>query len=173
MSDKAATAPMMPSGGGYKGRPLGRILIRMGKVNRNQVHEALQLQKSKRGPIGQILIDLGYITEQDLQFALAAQIGMDPIDLDKVDIDVEVIKMLTSQVANTYKIIPVAYDKVANTLSVAMSSPDNFHACDDLRLLMGFNVKSMITTADCINNALNRYYPEKSAESINDLIDQI
>ena len=43
----------------------------MNKVNRNQVHEALQLQKSKRGPIGQILIDLGYITDQDLQFALA------------------------------------------------------------------------------------------------------
>src|SRR5207248_8710879 len=107
------------------------------------------------------------------QFALAAQIGMDPIDLDKVDIDADVIKMLTSQVANTYKIIPVAYDKVANSLSVAMSSPDNFHACDDLRLLMGFTVKAMITTADGINNALNRYYPEKSAESINDLIDQI
>ena len=31
----------------------------MSKVNRNQVHEALQLQKTKRGPIGQILIDLG------------------------------------------------------------------------------------------------------------------
>ena len=69
----------------YKGRPLGRILIKMGKVNREKVHEALAIQKSNRGPIGRILIDLGYIKEADLQFALAAQIGMEPVNLDSID----------------------------------------------------------------------------------------
>lgn len=161
------------TGSHYKGRPLGRILIRMGKVNRAQVHEALSVQKNRRGPIGQILIDLGYITEKDLQFALAAQIGMEPIELDRVDIEPAVIKMIPAQMAHTYKIIPVAHDASNNTLSVAMASPDNFHATDDLRLLMGFNVRPMIAGSDAVQAALNRYYPEDAVESINDLIQEI
>jgi len=171
MAEPQATSPI--PGGHNKGRPLGRILIRMGKVNRAQVHEALSIQKTRRGPIGQILIDLGYINETDLQFALAAQIGMEPIELERVDIDAAVIKLVPAQMCHTYKIIPVAHDAATNTLSVAMANPDNFHATDDLRLLMGFSVKPMIAAPDAIQNALNRYYPEETAESINDLINEI
>src|SRR5437868_1427733 len=42
----------MPPVAQLKGRPLGRILIKMGKVNRTQVQEALEIQKNKHGPIG-------------------------------------------------------------------------------------------------------------------------
>ncbi|MCZ6815457.1 MAG: ATPase, T2SS/T4P/T4SS family, partial [Planctomycetota bacterium] len=173
MSATAPTAPTAPPTGHYKGRPLGRILIKMGRVNRKQVHEGLAVQKSKRGPIGQILIDLGYIEDTDLQFALAAQIGMEPVDLDAIDIQPETIKIVSNQMANTYRIIPVEYDSSANTLMVAMSSPDNFQATDDLRKLLDINVKPMIATAEQIATALARYYPEGAGESINDLLKEI
>jgi len=168
-----APTPSAPGGGHYKGRPLGRILIKMGKLDRAKVHEGLAVQKAKRGPIGQILIDLGYIDDSDLQFALAAQIGMDPVALDQIDIRDEVIKLVPNQMANTYRIIPVEFDTASNTLSVVMSSPDNFQATDDLRKLLGYNVKPMIATEDNITTALARYYPEGSGESINDLINDI
>ncbi len=169
----SATAPTAPPTGHYKGRPLGRILIKMGRVNRKQVHECLAVQKSKRGPIGQILIDLGYIEDTDLQFALAAQIGMEPVDLDAIDVQPETIKLVANQMANTYRIIPVEYDSSANTLMVAMSSPDNFQATDDLRKLLDINVKPMIATDEQIAAALARYYPEGAGESINDLLEEI
>ena len=41
-----------------KGRRIGRILTKMGKVTREQVHEGLQLQSQKRLPLGQLLIEL-------------------------------------------------------------------------------------------------------------------
>src|SRR5512142_1808264 len=129
----SSTAPAAVPSKGYRGRPLGRILIKMNKVNRKQVHEALAVQKAKRGPLGQILIDLGYIAAADLQLALAAQIGMEPVPLDAVDVQDEVVKLLPNQMANTYRVIPIDFDKSSNTLSVVMSSPDNFQATDDLR----------------------------------------
>ncbi|GJQ26676.1 MAG: type IV fimbrial assembly protein PilB [Phycisphaerae bacterium] len=168
----SAAAPA-PSTREYKGRLLGRILIKMGKVNRTQVHEALGVQKTKRGPLGQILIDLGYITEADLKLALAAQIGMEPINLDAMDVQADVIKLVPNQMANTYRIIPVAYDSASNTLSVAIASPDNFQATDDLQKLLGYNIRPMIASEDQITTALNRYYPEGSAQSINDLLTEI
>jgi type IV pilus assembly protein PilB len=157
----------------YKGRPIGRILRKMGKLNHEQVHEALAVQKAKRGPLGQILIDLGYIRDSDLQLALAAQIGMEPVNLDAIDIQQEVIHMIQPQVANTYRIIPTAYDEKTHTLTVAVASPDNFQATDDLRLLMGFNVKAQIASEDQITNGLNRYYPEEGSESIQELIKEM
>ena len=145
----------------------------MGKVNRKQVHEGLAVQKSKRGPIGQILIDLGYIEDPDLQFALAAQIGMEPVDLEAMDVGDDVIKMVPNQMANTYRIIPVDYEQDTNTLHVAMASPDNFQATDDLRKLLDLNVRPMIATGEQIAVSLARYYPEGTGQSINDLIEEI
>ena len=170
----SAIAPKPSKGGGsYKGRPLGRILIKMNKVNRTQVHEALAVQKSKRGPLGQILIDLGHIKEADLELALAAQIGMEPVNLDSIDIGPDVIKQVPNQMANTYRIIPVSFDSTSNTLDVAMSSPDNFQATDDLRKLLAMNIRPMIATEDQIAASLARYYPEDAGKSIHDLLDEI
>jgi len=156
-----------------KGRPLGRVLIKMGKITRAQVHEALQLQRQQRRPLGQILIELGYISEQDLQLALAFQIGMEPADLEKLEIPKEVIDLLPAQVANTYRCVPVDYDKEKNLLTIAIDTPDNFQATDDLKTLMGFNVKAVIVPADQLSAALQRYYPEEQTGSITDIIKEI
>ncbi|MEK6644789.1 MAG: ATPase, T2SS/T4P/T4SS family [Planctomycetota bacterium] len=169
----AATAPAPGSSKPYKGRTVGRILIKMGKVNRTQVHEALAVQQSKRGPIGQILIDLGYIKEADLKIALAAQMGMDPVNLDAIDVNLETIKLVPNQMANTYRIIPIDYEKETNTLSVAIASPDNFQAIDDIRKLLGMSVKTLIATDDQITKNLTRYYPEGAGQSIADLVGEL
>jgi type IV pilus assembly protein PilB len=163
----------MPAISQLKGRPLGRILIKMGKVTRAQVSEALDLQKKKRGPLGQLLIELGYVDEQDVHLALAAQVGMESITLANIDIDQNVIDMVPSQMAHSYQIVPTDYDRESNTLGVALASPDNFHATDDLKTLMGFAVVARITTQEDMTEALNRFYPEEQADTINELIAEI
>ena len=163
----------MPPTAQLKGRPLGRILIKMGKVTRAQVSEALDLQKKKRGPLGQLLIEMGYVEEADVNLALAAQVGMESITLSNIDIDQKVIDMIPTQMAQTYRVVPTDYDAETHTLAVALDSPDNFQATDDLKTLMGFNVIARITTRDDMTEALNRYYPEESAATINDLIGEI
>src|SRR6185503_19143325 len=76
----------MPPVSQLRGRPLGRILIKMGKLTRTQSVEALEIQNQKGGAIGQILVELGYVTEADVQLALAAKVGMEPVELSKFDI---------------------------------------------------------------------------------------
>ena len=64
-----------------KGRKLGRVLTKMGKVTREQVHEALSIQKTRKVPVGQLLIELGYCGDRDVAAALAGQAGMEYVDL--------------------------------------------------------------------------------------------
>lgn len=157
-----------------KGRPLGRVLIKMGKIKREHVHKALSIQKeSKKSlPIGQILINLGFIIEEDLKLALAFQLGMPYIDVANIDVADEVLKQITAQMAMTYRVLPVEYEESSHKLTVAIDSADNFRATDDLRTLVGFNVDAMITDSDALEKALNRYYSDKS-ESIGDLIGEL
>jgi type IV pilus assembly protein PilB len=164
---------VMPPIAQLKGRPLGRILIKMGKVTRAQVSEALELQKKKRGPLGQLLVEMGYVEVADVNRALAAQVGMESIKLADIDIDQAIIDMVPAQMAHVYRIIPTEYDRDSHTLGVALASPDNFHATDDLKTLMGFNVVARITTEQDMADALNRYYPEEAAANIKDLIEEI
>jgi len=163
----------MPPIGQLKGRPLGRILIKMGKLNRTQVGEALELQKKKHGPIGQLLIELGYVDDNDVRIALGAQAGMEPVDLSKFDVPSEVLGLIPAQMAHTYRVVPVDYEPADKTLTIAMDDPSNFQATDDLKTLMGYKIKVCITTPDDLAAALSRFFPEDQPESINDLISEI
>ncbi len=156
-----------------RGRQLGRVLIKMGVLRRRDVLDALEIQKERRGPLGAILVEAGHITEEQLNLALAAQIGMEAVDIGAMDIPQKVIDMVPAQMANTYKIVPFAYDADRNQLSVALSSPDNFRATDDLKTLMGFDVVAAICDAATLQQALEKCYPEGSLESMSAIIDEI
>jgi type IV pilus assembly protein PilB len=161
----------MPDLDELKGRRLGRILIKMGRATRDQVEEALNLQKDRRAPIGQLLIELGYIAQSDLNIALAAQAGMETVDLDDIDIEQEVIHLIPSEMAQVYNVVPLFYDKESNELTVALKSPENFGALDDLRLLMGFNVKAMVAPEEQIDKRIAAYYQDQ--ESLSDLVAEL
>jgi len=157
-----------------RGRPLGRILMKMGILSREKVHECLEIQKQRGGDVrlGQILLELGLVDETHLQVALAAKRGMEYVSIEGLTVSPEVIEKVPAQMAKTYHIIPVEYNKDKNELAVVLDNVDNFRATDDLRTLMGFNVTAKITDRDALESALTKYY-ETQDEGITELIDEI
>ena len=155
-----------------RSRPLGRILVKMGKITRDQVHEALGAQKQRGGPLGQILVDLGYVDAATIGLALGFQAGMEYVELGKREIQEDVIKQVPSEMARTYKLVPVSFDPGKRHLHIAIASADNFHAVDDLRTLMGFQVTARITTPEQIDQALVKYYGGEQ-DSMGDIINEI
>jgi type IV pilus assembly protein PilB len=146
-----------------KGRRFGRVLTKLGKVTRDQVHEALEVQKTRRQkgrsePIGELLVELGYITEADVLEALAGQAGLRMVHIDGDAIPDETFKALPAESANTYQIVPLQFDEKGKQLTIAMKSPDNFRAVDDLRLLMGFKVRAVVAPAEQIDKILQAKY---------------
>ena len=158
--------------GRVKGQKIGRILIKMGKANRDQVQEALQLQKERRLPLGQLLIELGYVTEEHVNAALASQAGMETVDLDQVKIDDDVIHLLPAETALSNQVLPLAYDKASNTLTVVLKGADNFRAVDNLRLLMGYEVKAVIGDSKKVDKLLSNHYSTEE-ESLSNLIGEM
>ncbi len=159
-----------------KSRTLGRILIKMGVLTREKVHECLRIQKQRGSNIriGEIFMELGLVDEKQLQIALAAQRGMEYIDIGKIDISADIIEKVPAQMAKAYHIVPLEYDEKANVLTVALDNSDNFRATDDLSTLMGFRVTAKMTDPEALENALSRCYEEQEdKEGINTLIGEI
>ncbi|OHB85334.1 MAG: pilus assembly protein PilB [Planctomycetes bacterium RBG_19FT_COMBO_48_8] len=158
-----------------RGRTLGRILIKMGVLDRDKVHECLKIQGQRGGKvqIGQIFLELGLVDEGQLQMALAAQRGMEHISLDGVDIPSDVVEKVPAQMAKTYHIVPIEYNQKLNELIVALDNPENFRATDDLSTLMGFKVTAKITDPEALEKALAKYYETQQDSNINELIDEI
>lgn len=148
-----------------KGRKIGRALTKMGKVTREQVHEALAIQQQQPGrKLGQILVELGHVTEADVQDALAGQAGIDRITLRGREISDETFEAIPPTTAVTYQIVPVKYDPASKAIAVAMKSPDNFAAVDDLRNMLGFKkVKAVLAPADEIDELIAERYAAKGS----------
>src|SRR5687767_13317100 len=177
-----ATAPAPGTSGGgqtamppvdqLQGRPIGRVLTKMGKVTREQVVEALTFQKSKGGALGRILIDLGYVKESDLNIALAAQKGYELFNLEGLNIPKIAIDAVPAQIATTNKVLPVEYDPATKKLVVVMASQENFRALDDLRSLMGYNVSAKIGDAEQIERLIAKHY-QANAESLGEILGEL
>jgi type IV pilus assembly protein PilB len=156
----------------FKGRRLGRILVKMGKITREQVQEAIQLQTQRRIPLGQLLVELGHVTKKDLNAALAAQAGMESRDLEHIDIPESVVHILPAETAKAYQVIPLKYDQSTNTLTVALKDVNNFRAIDDLRLLMGYNIKPIVAEPSQIDQLIDHFYGSDQ-ESLASLIGEL
>jgi len=171
----AKTMEKLPPVEQLRGRPIGRILMKMGLLSREKVHECLEIQKKRGGGIrlGQIFLELGLVDEGRLQIALAAQRGIEYISIDGLDIPADVIDKVPAQMAKTYHLLPISHSKDKNELTVVLDSVDNFRTTDDLRTLMGFTVTAKMTDRNSLESALNKYYETKQDDNITELIDEI
>ncbi len=137
-------------------------------LTREQLEQALEIQKQKGGRISNILISLKLVEEKDLMLALSKSLHIPPINLAKLNIKPEVINIIPEHVAKHYQLIPIS--KIGNNLTVAVSDPLNIFALDDIRALTNFKVRSVLSTEEDIKEAIRRYYLKNAGEMIKDVI---
>ena len=147
---------------------LGDLLVAAGKINREQLEEALRLQKQTGQRLGDILIDNHVITEHQLIDALQMQLGVDFIDLTTVYIPVELAKFVPRTIAKKYCVVPVKL--VKDELYIAINDPLNFPAQEEIKAASHKNVVPMIATRNAIEQAIATLYGnEGTARAIEEM----
>ncbi|MGH7243384.1 MAG: GspE/PulE family protein [Phycisphaerales bacterium] len=154
-----------------KGRKLGRVLTKLGKVTRDQVHEALAIQQTRKAPLGQLLVELNYCTQSDVLEALAGQAGMAFMDLTGFEVPDEAKEVIPAESVRSYEVVPLEYNKTSRRLKIAMKTPDNFRAVDDLRLLLGGNVEAVVGDPAAIDALIKKHFSKE--ESITDVVSEL
>lgn len=152
---------------------LGEILVQRGVITKEQLDEALILQKEKRGRLGEQLIKLKYAKEKDILMALSQQSGI-PFQekLTTADVIPEFIEKLPINYAKKNHVLPL---KISDSHAVvAISDPLTIFVLDDLSSLLGMPVRPVLVSPSVLEDSINRVYDraQSSAEKMMDDLEE-
>ncbi len=136
---------------------LGDVLIQAGAITKEQLAQALQLQKASGKRLGEIFISEGIISDTRLAEALSTQLRLPLFSLTRYHPMPEAIKMVPRAVAERLNLIPLTIVD-DGLLLVTMSNPLDLLAQDEIRMLTGRNLKIGISTHEEIAKNLDRLY---------------
>lgn len=145
---------------------LGEILVRENLITPQQLRDALEYQRNNGGRLGSNLVKLGVVSDDVITAVLSRQYGVPSINLELFQIEPEVIKLISHEVAIKYSVLPVS--KVGASLTLAMADPTNVFAMDDIKFMTGFNVEPVISAESSIQHAIGKYYTGSSEIDIFD-----
>ena len=142
-------------------RRLGELLIAAGTITEEELNRGLALQKGTKERLGTVLIKNGIITEDNLIEALQMQLGIEFVDLTKVNIPIEMAQAVPKNIARQYQVVPVKI--VKGELYLAMSDPLNFYAIEEVRKAVRKKVVPMVATVSAIEHSIQVLYGNEGA----------
>ena len=134
---------------------LANLLVMSGLMNREQVKKVFDAQKETGDTFIKTMIILGYSTEEKVAKFLAQYFKTEFIQIDKEDIPIPVLNLVSEDMSSKYQLIP--YKKVGNMLFIAMVNPANLNAIDDVKFKTGLDVIPVVTTEASLLMAMKAY----------------
>ena len=113
-------------------RRIGEVLISRGQINDDQLHIALQRQKSDNKLLGEELLDLHFITEKTMCEAVSEAAGYKFIDLAGLVANAPALALIPKPVAIKHILFPVSFDPGSGTLVIVAANPDDIVARDSI-----------------------------------------
>ncbi len=154
-------------------RPLGEILLELGVVNRAQLRVGLVHHHETHVPLGRALVREGICSEADVLRGLAAQLGVEAVDLERMALDGGLARLIPARVARQYRAVPLRVEVVPvegggerEVLHIALPAPVSLEAVDAVRAVAGKpRVEAHVASDTALARALTELYGiEKPAE---------
>src|SRR5436853_4726670 len=139
---------------------IGELLLKEKLITPEQLQQALTQQKSNGGKLGYNLVKMGFVKDEQITALLSKQYGVPAINLASFKIDLTIIKLVPTETARKYQIIPLSRSGAA--LTIAMTDPTNVFAMDDIKFMTGYNVEPVVASEIAILDAVQKYYPSKA-----------
>ncbi len=144
---------------------IGEVLVSEGYITQAQLDKAIELQRASGSNkrLGAIILENNMITEDQMQTALSAQLGVPYVHMEDQQIMVDAVEKIPKQVAMKYNIIAVA--ERDGTLVLAVSDPLDFYGIEDIKLIVNMPVSLIISLKSEIDQAIAYWYSEIEAKN--------
>ena len=134
-------------------RGLGDVLIEMGAITSAMLDGALARQREEGGRLGEILIAMGSVSPEMMGDGLARRLGVPRARLAS-GVDPAILDLLDERSRRRYRVVPLAVDG-SGALLLAMADPTDVLTLDDLRMLVGRDVRPALALESEIDSFLN------------------
>jgi len=149
-----ADGPSDPATAGFPA--LAKALVDGGRVSIEAMSLALEEHRLTGQSIARILTNQKLVTEADLMWGMAEEMGLQFVDLDTVGVDLSVSGVIPETTARHHNMMVIALDNGVPV--VAASNPTDVFAMDDLRTILGSNFIVVVATRTQIGAYIGRAF---------------
>jgi type IV pilus assembly protein PilB len=114
-----------------KRRHLGEILYKAGVVEKRTLISAIKTAKSNNRRLGQVLLELGLVDEETLTKALAKQFGLKYVNLNRINIPPDAMKLVPEDTLRKHNVLPLGMNN--GRLKLVISDPSDLDTMDAIR----------------------------------------
>ncbi len=138
---------------------LEELLVREKIITHEQLEEVNAIQKQTGQATFYILIDHKFAKEKDVLRILAQSLGMDYLDNLSFNTSPDAIRVFPENLARKYRMTPLKVDE--GTLTLATSNPFNLNAVEDIGMILGINIQTVLAPKVEIDSTIERLYSKK------------
>jgi type IV pilus assembly protein PilB len=159
-----------PSGPAPRRRRLGELLVEAGVLDLDRVEDALE-RSAPDERLGAALMRLEIIDEHRLADAVAAQLGLERVEVEYSTIETGVTDLLPARLAERHDVLPLRFE--GHVLVVATADPSDVVALDDVRVATRVrSVRPVVATSTSLERARRRAYRVDVAHDVLDAIEE-
>ena len=145
-----------------KRRHLGEILYKAGLVEKQPLINAIKTSKTSNKRLGQVLLELGLVDEETLTKAIAKQFGLQYVNLDKITISPEVMKLVPEDLIKRHNVLPLGMNN--GRLKLVISDPLNLDVMDTLRFRLNAELDYCLANPSKISSYIQGTLEEVKTE---------
>jgi len=136
----AATATLGPLTG------LPRRLVQDGVVTEEALNQAIEATKEKGSSLVAYLVSKQLGNPRKIAVAAAHEFGVPLLDLDAVNVDLDVVKLVSEKLMARHRVLPLM--QRGKRLYVGVADPTNLQALDDIGFQTSLRVEPIVVEQD-------------------------
>jgi len=154
-----------------KRKKVGEILLERGILTREQLDQALELQRKStpRQLLGETILELEMCTEDQIVEALASAYDIPFARLEPHLVDTTIVDTLPRSFIKSHEVIPLFY--VDRVLTVAVNDPTNLYLIEEISEQIDGKVQVVASPTADIQNMIETLVPHDKEYNIEDLVE--
>ena len=133
---------------------LPRRLVQDGIITEEQLEEATKIARQEGLPLVAHLVKAELVDAKAVAVAASHEFGVPLLDLDAVEIDLDVVRVVDQKLINRHRVLPLV--KRGQRLFLAISDPTNLQAIDDIKFATSLRVDPVVVEQDKLEERIGK-----------------
>jgi len=147
-----------------KKKNIGDLLIEYRKITREDLEEALRLQKEFNLRVGETLIKLGKVTKNDIEWVLSKQLDIPFVIVENINLDPKLISKFSEELLISNKILPLY--ETDEEIAIATDEPFNQDVFESMEGFVNKKIKLSSGNGEKIREILTQFFKREGVPAL-------
>ncbi|MBI4834693.1 MAG: type IV-A pilus assembly ATPase PilB [Planctomycetes bacterium] len=132
------------------------IILKKGLLSKEKINEAIEVTKKESLGFVDVLIERNILNEDVILSALAEDVRIPPISIEKIHPDEKALKDFPEEKAKSFSALPIS--KIGNILTIVVSNPFDIFKLDDIRMITNCELRLVLALERNLQRSIKRFY---------------